>query len=362
MEQEMGPAVNEHEKCSPAMNSSGCSVLSDLSRSPSMIKLVGLMTIDLKVVAVFVLLTIAVAIVLFTDNSANPHVRANFSGPPAGFTGAPGELRCDDCHTTPTQSNGSINLNVPPTYTPGQTYNITVAHTTTDQSKVRWGFEMTALDGSDQKAGAFASLNSFTQVINNQGPIPSRQYIEQTTDGSFFGQHNGASWTFQWTAPSSDVGVITFYVAGNQANGDGNSSGDNIYFTFAAAQPVSPPQLRLEQNGPSANQAAALDALLLARDPFHVHSIADWFNLGSDQNTRVMVFAANLPAGSVTVNLVDANSQSFDVAAEDVRAVASSDLSQITFRLPDSLAAGTCTVTVKVGSLVSNAGTIRIVP
>jgi hypothetical protein len=358
----MGSAELEHETCSPAIHSSGCFVLAVPSRLELANKLSRLIKTDPKLIAVFGLLITAVGLVLFTDNSVNPRVHANFSGPPAGFTGAPGELRCDDCHTTPTQSNGSITLNVPSTYTPGQTYNITVTHATTDQSKMRWGFEMTALDSADQKAGTFAPLNSFTQVINNQGPIPSRQYIEQTTDGSFFGQHNGASWTFKWTAPADVAGIITFYVAGNQANGDGNSSGDNIYSTFVASQPLSPPQLRLEQNGPNGNQAAALDALLLTRDPFHVHNIADWYNLGSDQNTRLMVFAANLPAGSVTVNLVDANNQSFDVAAEDVRAVAASDFSQITFRLPDNLATGMCTVTVKVGSLVSNAGTIRIVP
>jgi uncharacterized repeat protein (TIGR01451 family) len=34
------------------------------------------------------------------------------------------------------------------------------------------------------------------------------------------------------------VGRVTFYVAGNQANGDGNTSGDNIYFTFAESQPA----------------------------------------------------------------------------------------------------------------------------
>jgi len=317
--------------------------------------------IDPKLIAAFVLSVAAVALVLFTDNSANPTVRANFSGPPAGFTGAPGELRCDDCHTTPTQSNGSLTLNAPATYTPGQTYNITVTHMTTDQSRKRWGFELTALDGADQKAGTLiAPANGLTQVINNQGPFPSRQYIEQTTPGSFQGQQGGATWTFQWTAPSDVVGVITFYVAGNQANDDGNSSGDNIYFTFAAAQPVSPPQLRLEENGPTANQAAALDSLLLLRDPFHVHNVAQWWGLGSDQNTLVIVFAANLGSGSVVVHLVDANGQSFDVAAEDVRAVANTDLSQIKFRLPDNLAAGNCTVTVKVGALVSNAGTIRI--
>jgi hypothetical protein len=356
----MGSAESVHEARSPAIDSSGCSVLS-AQRSASLSAKAIPLRFDLKLLVVIVLFVTAVGLVLFTDNSANPIVRANFSGPPAGFTGAPGELICNDCHTTPTQSSGSITLNVPATYTPGQTYNITVTHMTTDPTKKRWGFELTALDGADQKAGTLAPLNSLTQVINNQGPFPTRQYIEQNTIGSFQGQQFGATWTFSWTAPAQESGVVTFYVAGNQANDDGNSSGDNIYFTFAASQLVSPPQLRLEQNGPSANQAAALDALLLLRDPFQVHSPAQWWNLGSDQNTRVMVFAANLPAGSVVVDLVDANSQPFDVAAEDVRAVANSDFSQIIFRLPDSLAAGTCTVTVKVGSLVSNAGTIRIV-
>lgn len=284
------------------------------------------------------------------------------AGPPAGFTGAPGEFTCAECHVPESQGSGQTTLTVPPSYVPGQTYQIAVHHINNDPSRVRWGFELTALDDGDLKAGDLQATDSLTQVLNNQGPGGGKQYIEHTSLGTFYGQTGGADWTFNWTAPPTDVGRVTFYVAGNQANGDGNSSGDNIYFTFAAAQPVSTPQLRLEQNGPGANQAAALDAVLLIRDQFQVHSVAQWFYLGSDLNTRVMVFAANLPAGSVTVSLVDGNNQSFEVAAEDVRAVANSDFSQITFRLPDNLAAGTCTVTVKVGSLVSNAGTIRIVP
>lgn len=320
--------------------------------------------VKIKLATIIGLSVVAVGLVLFSDNSINRRVAANFSGPPAGFTRAPGELYCNDCHTPEAQSSGTISLSVPPNYVPGQTYNITVTHVTSDQTRKRWGFELTALDASDQKAGTLiAPANGLTQVLNNQGPFPSRQYIEQTTIGSFQGQLNGASWTFQWAAPASDVGVITFYVAGNQANDDGNSSGDKIYFTFAASLPAapSPPQLRLEENGPVANQAAALDAVLMLRDPFHVPNYTPWFFPG-DQNTRVMVFASNLPAGSVVVNLVDGSSQSFNITAEDVRAVAGSDFSQITFRLPNNLAPGTCTVTVKVGSSVSNAGTIRIVP
>ncbi|HEX6184289.1 MAG TPA: PQQ-dependent sugar dehydrogenase [Pyrinomonadaceae bacterium] len=175
------------------------------------------------------------AALLLTDNAANPHARAFSAGPPAGFTHAPGELDCADCHTTPAQSTGNIALNVPQTYTPGQTYDITVTHSTTDPTRVRWGFELTALDGADEKAGSFTPADDLTRVINGEGPFPSREYIEHTSKGTFPGQQNGAVWTFRWNAPAEDVGPVTFYVAGNQANGDGNSSGDNIYFTFASS-------------------------------------------------------------------------------------------------------------------------------
>ncbi|HEX7956139.1 MAG TPA: choice-of-anchor V domain-containing protein, partial [Pyrinomonadaceae bacterium] len=197
--------------------------------------------VKLKLLALVLFAAFAAALLL-TDNAANPHARAYSAGPPAGFTRAPGELDCSECHTTPTSSAGSLALGVPQTYTPGETYDITVTHTTADPTRVRWGFEMTALDSSDQKAGAFAPADDLTRVVNGEGTHPSREYVEHTSSGTFPGRQNGASWTFKWTAPTENVGPVTFYVAGNQANGDGNSSGDNIYFNFAAAgfQPPSP--------------------------------------------------------------------------------------------------------------------------
>jgi uncharacterized repeat protein (TIGR01451 family) len=193
---------------------------------------------------VVLLFATGVGVFLLTDNSANPHARAFSSGPPAGYTRAPGEEpeACAECHVVDNTGTGTISLNVPQTYTPGQTYDITVTHANPDQTRIRWGFQLTALDPGDEKAGTLEPLDNLTQVLNNQGPIPSRQYIEHTSAGTFPGQQNGASWTFRWKAPDEDVGPVTFYAAGNQANGDGNTSGDNIYFTFAAAsfQPPAP--------------------------------------------------------------------------------------------------------------------------
>ena len=125
-------------------------------------------------------------------------------------------------------------------------------------------------------------------------------------------------------------------------------------------------QLLLDESGPSSNQAAALDSLLFTRDPFPVVNSANSLNLGVDRNTRVVLFVANLqlaqgePSSSVVVNVVDANNQSFDLAAEDVRLVPRFTFTQVIFRLPDNLAVGTCVVRVKAHGQISNSGTVRI--
>jgi Calx-beta domain len=127
-------------------------------------------------------------------------------------------------------------------------------------------------------------------------------------------------------------------------------------------------QLILEDSGPTPQQAAAFESLLFTRDSFRVKSIVDWFNLPPGQNTLVLVFAQNLQlnqgesASAVTVNLLDSNNQSFDVPATDVRAVTNVAFTQISFRLPDTLAPGVCRVTLKAHGETSNLGTIRISP
>jgi uncharacterized repeat protein (TIGR01451 family) len=154
-------------------------------------------------------------------------------------------------------------------------------------------------------------------------------------------------------------------------SGDTNFSGSTG--TLSGGQVVTNQQallLILDQSGPDPNQAAALDALLLLRDPFHVQSVASWWNFGPapDRNTRVMVFVANLQlnpgetAAAVVVNLIDSNSLSYDVAAEDIRLDPITGFAQVTFRLPDTLFPGTCTLTVKAHGHVSNSATMRIAP
>lgn len=121
----------------------------------------------------------------------------------------------------------------------------------------------------------------------------------------------------------------------------------------------------LDQSGPTLTQAAALDSVSFLRDPFPVINASDLFNLGTDRNTRVIVFVANLqvaqsPSTEVLITLVDANNQIFDLTAEDVRYVGNLQITQVTFRLPDALSLGVCTVRIKTPLQTSNQGTIRI--
>src|SRR6185369_6757758 len=245
---------------------------------------------------------------LLTHNTGTRTVHAFSAGPPAGYTGAPQEEpeACAECHVPPDAGTGKISITAPQTYIPGQTYPITVTHTNPDQTRLRWGFELTVLDtASDEKAGELHSVDGLTQVLNNAGPGSARQYIEHTAAGTFIGQHNGASWTFNWTAPAIDVGPVIFYAAGNQANNDGNTSGDNIYKTFVVSAPASTtPDFALSVNPASRNVVPTGTATYTVT----VTPLAGFTG-------QVNLSAANLPNGATAaftptpVNITDANSQ-----------------------------------------------------
>ncbi|HEY2962563.1 MAG TPA: PQQ-dependent sugar dehydrogenase [Pyrinomonadaceae bacterium] len=243
-----------------------------------------------------------------SHNAGTRPVQAFSSGPPAGYTGAPQEEpdACAECHVPPDAGTGRISITAPSTYVPGQTYPITVTHTNADLTRLRWGFELTVLDtANDEKAGDLQNVDGLTQVLNNAGPNSVRQYIEHTSAGTFVGQQNGASWTFNWTAPATDVGPVTFYAAGNQANNDGNTSGDYIYKTFVVSAPASTtPDFALSVSPGSQGVVPGGAASYTVT----VTPLAGFTGL-------VNLSASNLPSGTTavfsptSVNITDANSK-----------------------------------------------------
>jgi hypothetical protein len=155
--------------------------------------------------------------------------------------------------------------------------------------------------------------------------------------------------------------ILAIYNAGNASTGAAGKC-------LAPSPPQGPLTLLLEQAGPTSNQVVALDSVLYLRDPFRIVNPANLFNLGGDRNTRLLIFVGNLQLVSgelpsaVVVSLVDSNNQTHDIPAQHVWAGVGTDFSQVTFRLPDALPPGACTVTVKLHGQSSNSGTLRIQP
>ena len=194
-----------------------------------------------RVKLVCLMFFLAATVFLLTNDKTINTAHAFSSGPTGGHTGAPNELTCatSGCHSGAVNTGpGQFTITgLPSRYDPGMTYEVTVQHSTTDNSRRRWGFQLTVLTSGNGKAGEMANNSGSTFVLNGDGPDGNRQYIEHSLTGTFTGQRNSASWTFNWTAPSTNVGPITLYAAGNQANNDGNNSGDQIYTTSLTVNP-----------------------------------------------------------------------------------------------------------------------------
>ncbi len=153
------------------------------------------------------------------------------SGPIAGRTGAPNDI-CDGltCNVTPCHDTYGLNtgtatfsITAPSSYEKGETMDIRVSFQNSTASL--HGFEITAVDENDARVGTFTTANDMVQTESYLN-----QYAAHTTIGTA-----ESGWTVQWTAPSGNVSdSITFYAAGNEANGDGTSKGDHIYTTSVA--------------------------------------------------------------------------------------------------------------------------------
>jgi hypothetical protein len=151
----------------------------------------------------------------------------NGAGSPVGKTGAPGETSCTSCHSGSAQSGTSENAFVlfdatatPVTsYVPGQIYAVSVSMNSNPSKK---GFQATALDGNGNMAGTFtAGLNT---AINGT----TKKYANHKSTSN---NATTIAWLWSWTAPSTNVGDVTFYLATNKANGNNNDNGDVIYLS-----------------------------------------------------------------------------------------------------------------------------------
>ena len=150
---------------------------------------------------------------------------SNTSGAPAGTTGAPGEETCGQsgCHAT-TPNTGAATISIlldddATAYTPGEIHTLTVT-IDNPQTATRNGFEIVALNSLNNNIGEWLLSGEYLQMKSANG----RNYMTHSEDGSIL-----TSWDIVWRAPNTDAGAVTFYAAVNDANDNGNRTGDNIY-------------------------------------------------------------------------------------------------------------------------------------
>jgi hypothetical protein len=155
-----------------------------------------------------------------TFNSERFHA-LNSNGPSAGMAGAPGENNCTNCHAGQVQAGEDFNQLtwVGNEYTPGQTYTIELSM---QDASSRNGFQLVPLIASDNTAAGTVVVTDDTKTQIRSGAA-GKQYLTQRTAGN-----SSSTWSFDWTAPSSNVGNVIFYVATNKTNNNSQASGDLV--------------------------------------------------------------------------------------------------------------------------------------
>jgi len=242
----------------------------------------------MKKTYIFPLFVVAVAGLSLQKSASmkltNYHSREikNGGGSAPGRTGAPEESDCTGCHTGSVLDGANENVlfvvdgaTSVTQYVPGSTYTISLAMSSSPAKK---GFQATALDASDQMAGTFTA--GTTTAINGT----TRKYANHKSTSNTSAT---PLWTWTWTAPATDVGDVTFYVATNKANNDGGTGSDQIY--------LSQHTVTAQTGAGIGEKTSVLSGMKVAYDA---------------SNRSVVLNFASLSSGEMTMNFVDMNGRS----------------------------------------------------
>lgn len=161
----------------------------------------------------FVILILIIGLMSFVRSNKNEIKRSKKHFPNGvgwGLSGAPNEGNCSDCHGPDVQSGSSMNIltmrlgnTIVTEYIPGQTYSLTLEMSVNPNHR---GFNAVAHDPSDQVTGVFSQIvGEGAQVIGDYATHISNS--------------NTANWKWNWTAPSTNVGDVTIYVAALKSDG-----------------------------------------------------------------------------------------------------------------------------------------------
>jgi hypothetical protein len=173
-------------------------------------------------------------------------VKSKITSPPAGTSGDPitnSSCAAGGCHpspaVTPTSSDLALtigtgtpttSLNSSFKYAGSEIYNINFGITSFTG---RYGFQMVALDASNNQAGTFAATNAATTKRVTSVGTGTREYMGHLNANAT------KNWTFRWTSPATTTGNVTFYYAFVTADNNNQSSGDVVYKGSVTISPES---------------------------------------------------------------------------------------------------------------------------
>jgi len=163
-----------------------------------------------------------------------PMAVSNSSGSQPLFNGSPvtladGGALCTACHATfdPNEGTGSVMIDAPSTFMPGETvtFTVTVDNTTPPVGTLKQGFQVSV---EDDAAVEHAGTLVIVDAENTRFSSGEQKYVTHTTAGNA-----QTTWTVGWTAPADAPESVTIYAAGNAANGNFSPTGDYVYTTSA---------------------------------------------------------------------------------------------------------------------------------
>lgn len=151
-------------------------------------------------------------------------------GPPTGHTGGFGEPLCAECHFgAPLNDDaGSLGLDAPPAFQPGQAYRLVVRLQRPDLAAGGFQLAVRFADGgrAGEQAGALHAVDR--RVAVTVDPAGGVAYAHQTGAGAGAAGGGATAWAVRWTAPDTAADVV-IHVAANAANDDASEFGDFIY-------------------------------------------------------------------------------------------------------------------------------------
>lgn len=320
------------------------------------------MNIRIRPITKIIVLTIACLFAAFAFFPREDNVHAfSLQPPPLSRTGAPtfgstipAEPTCVLCHRVDATvaRTGSLTVTgLPASYTPGQEYTLTV--TVAHPGRLKFGFELTVLDGTGKQAGTLANVDTVkTAVRTGTFNGLTRQYVSHAGGAASTTVTTGDKyeWSVKWTAPATSTGKLGVYAAGNATNTGGSNAGDVIYtFTQILQPPVE--SLHAASYDKTRVNTGTVGAALAAFGEDLAFTTASP-TADADPNTPGIQLPTTLSSSTVRVRdsaNVERNAGLYFVSP-----------TQVNYLIPDGTALGAATVTFVNGNGTISTGPLNI--